>query len=103
MSWGSSGRSRAAAANASRLIGSLFRSPALLSATFVLGQSDPDREIWRIRLLIVAGIGRHIRHHAGELWCHTLVEGREADECLLARPHLVDIIGLQPRLDLQVI
>ena len=32
-----------------------------------------------------------------------LVEGREADEGLLARPHLVDVLRLQPCLDLQIV
>src|SRR3984893_7834606 len=51
----------------------------------------------------MADIGRHKRHQADDLRCRALVEGREADQRLLSHPHLVDIVGLQPRLDLQVV
>jgi hypothetical protein len=34
------------------------------SATFVFGQGNPHGEVWRIRLLIAAGIGRHVRYQA---------------------------------------
>ena len=72
-------------------------------AAFFLRQRDPDREIGHIGLRVAGGIGRDIRHLADQLRRHPLVEGREADVGLLALPHLIDIVRLQPRLDLQII
>ena len=76
---------------------------AVQSPALALGQHDSDGEISRVGLLIVTCICRHVGYSAVELRRRALIEGREADKCILSCADMVDVVRIDPRLNLQII
>ena len=57
-----------------------------------LGQRDARKEVGLVCLSLLGDVRRDAQYLASELRSCALVEGRKANECLLAGPHVIDVL-----------